>query len=173
MGVFLGDYSIHGKRPSVEEELAKHGSHNQKTHGGKGGGGGGSGGGGATSSNTKDDESKRNDKIVDSISDDVDEVKNALDEYYDDLEDGADDDEVIRKISDSLDAATRKMEQATETKDYDRHTTLMDTAQGHLRDAFVASTYGTGDFQNEFKRTLEVLSDKADDYLGDLENEDD
>ena len=44
MSVFLGDYSIHGKRPSVEEELAKHGSHNQKTHGGKGGSGGGGGG---------------------------------------------------------------------------------------------------------------------------------
>jgi hypothetical protein len=43
MGIFLGDYSIHGKRPSVEEELAKHGSHNQKTHGGKGGGNKGSG----------------------------------------------------------------------------------------------------------------------------------
>ena len=44
MGVFLGDYSIHGKRPSAEEELAKHGSHNQKTHGGKGGSGGSGGG---------------------------------------------------------------------------------------------------------------------------------
>jgi hypothetical protein len=49
MSIFLGDYSIHGKRPSAEEELAKHGSHNQKTHGGGGGSGGGSGGGNAPS----------------------------------------------------------------------------------------------------------------------------
>jgi len=48
MGVFLGDYSIHGKRPSVKEELAKHGSHDQKTHGRKGGKGGGGGGGSTT-----------------------------------------------------------------------------------------------------------------------------
>ena len=49
MSVFLGDYSIHGKRPSVEEELVKHGSHNQKTHGG-GGSGSSSGGGGSAPS---------------------------------------------------------------------------------------------------------------------------
>ena len=34
MGVFLNDHGL-------EEEVKKHGSHNQKTHGGKGGGGGG------------------------------------------------------------------------------------------------------------------------------------
>jgi hypothetical protein len=48
MAIFLGDYSIHGKRASVEEELAKHGSHNQASHGRKGGGRKGGGGGGGT-----------------------------------------------------------------------------------------------------------------------------
>lgn len=37
MGVFLNDHGL-------ELEVLKHGSHNQKTHGGKGGSGGGGGG---------------------------------------------------------------------------------------------------------------------------------
>ena len=51
MAVFLGDYSTHGKRPSVEEQLAKHGSHNQASHGGKGGAKGSGGGGSAVERN--------------------------------------------------------------------------------------------------------------------------
>jgi len=69
MGVFLGDYSIHGKRPSVEKELAKHGSHNQKTHGG--GGSRSSSGGGISKTEARKDLVKANnamnngyDKIV-------------------------------------------------------------------------------------------------------------
>ena len=63
MGVFLGDYSIHGKRPSVEEELAKHGSHNQKTHGGKGGGNKGGGGGGGSTTPMADRPEGPSDKV--------------------------------------------------------------------------------------------------------------
>jgi hypothetical protein len=47
MGVFLNDHGL-------EEEVKKHGSHNQASHGGKGGGrkGGGGGGGSAPSAST-------------------------------------------------------------------------------------------------------------------------
>lgn len=169
MGVFLGDYSIHGKRPSVEEELAKHGSHNQKTHGGKGGSGGV---GGTSPSSDKDDETKRDDELVDNLATEVDELKSEIDEYYDGLDDGDDDDKVIGRVSDSLDAATQNMDRAVDNKDYDTHTQLMDTAQGHLRDAATAASYGSQEFTSQFKRTMERLADKAESYVGDLEDVD-
>jgi hypothetical protein len=172
MGVFLGDYSIHGKRPSVEEELAKHGSHNQKTHGGKGGSGGIGVGSGATPSDAKDDDTKRDDELVDNLATEVDELKSEIDEYYDDIEDGDDDDRVIERVSDSLDASTQNMDRAMDTKDYDTHTQLMDTAEGHLRDAATAASYGSEEFTSQFKRTMERLADKAESYVGNLEGVD-
>jgi len=63
MAIFLGDYSIHGKRASVEEELAKHGSHNQASHGGKGGGR--KGGGTYDDSKFNPDDSEGEDSIED------------------------------------------------------------------------------------------------------------
>jgi hypothetical protein len=40
MAINIHDYSLQGKREDLVTDLAKHGSHNQKTHaGGKGGGG--------------------------------------------------------------------------------------------------------------------------------------
>ena len=168
MGVFLGDYSIHGKRPSVEEELAKHGSHNQKTHGGKGGSGG-SGGGSAPNGN--DTSNGRDDKLVDKLADDVDELKNELDEYYNDIEDGDPDDEIIGRVSDSMDAATQNMEYAMDAKDIDRHSATMDTAEGHLRDAASAASYGSNELQDSFKRPLERLADSVNNYLDTLDDD--
>jgi hypothetical protein len=159
----------------VQDAVRKHGSHNQASHGGKGGGAkGGGGGGGGTPSDAKNDESMRDDKVVDALATEVDELKIEIDEYYDALDD-ADveiDEDVVGRVSDSLDAATQNMDRAMEVKDIDKHEAFMDTAEGHLADAAMAITYGSADMQSNFKRTIEQLRDKAGDYLGDLDDSD-
>jgi hypothetical protein len=157
-------------RKLLEVAVQKHGSHNQASHGGKGGGRKG-GGGGGTAPSDNDTGTGRDDKLVDQLATDVDKVKEDLDAFYDDLDDGDSDDDVIGRVSDSLDASTRNMESAMNTTDIDKHTALMDTAEGHLRDAASAASFGSKDLQDSFKRPLERLADEANSYLLTLDDD--
>ena len=163
MGIFLQDYGLSGR--SELDSVRKHGSHDQSSHNPKkGGGGGGSG------SSTYDSGAGRDDKLVDQIATDLDKVKVDMEEYYNDLDDGDDDEEVVGRVSDSLDAAERHMEYAAQAKDIDKHEALMDTAEGHLRDAATAASWGSKEFTDSFKRPIERLADRAGDYLGTLDD---
>ncbi len=164
----LNDYTLAGKREDFVIPVAKHGSHDQSSHNPKKGGGGAGGGGG---SSTNDSGTGRDDKLVDELATDVDELKVEMEEYYNDLDDGDDDEEVIGRVSDSIDAAERNMNSAAQTKDIDKHEAFMDTAEGHLRDAANAASYGSKDFTDTFKRPIERLADRANDYLGTLDSE--
>ena len=163
MGIFLQDYGLSGR--SELDSVRKHGSHDQSSHNPKKGGGAGGGGG----SSRDDSATGRDDKLVDQLATDVDELKVELEEYYNDLDDGAPDDDVVARMSDSLNAAERKMDAAAETNDIDKHEALMDTAEGHLRDAASAASYGSPDLQELFARPLKGLADRAMDYLETLD----
>ena len=78
MGIFLNDHGL-------EEEVLKHGSHNQKTHGGKGGSGGGGGGGGLTAETVSQNKQAlaNMDATANKIMDKMD------DDEYEDSDDGA------------------------------------------------------------------------------------
>ena len=156
----------------VKDAVLKHGSHNQSSHGKKGGGGSGGSGGGAASSESGTG-TGRDDKLVDQLATDVDEIKEELDEYYNDLDDDDDDDVVIGRTRDSLSAATTNMDNAANTKDIDKHQAFMDTAEGHLRDAANSTSFGSNDLQDSFKRPIERLADQALDYLLTLDADDD
>lgn len=156
----------------VKDAVLKHGSHNQSSHGRKGGGGSGGGGGGAASSESGTG-TGRDDKLVDQLATDVDELKEEVDEYYNDLDDDDDDDVAIGQVRDALSAATTNMDNAANTDDIDKHEAFMDTAEGHLRDAANAASFGSRDLQDQFKRPIERLADQAMDYLVTLDADDD
>jgi len=157
-------------RKLLETAVQKHGSHNQASHGGKGGGRKG-GGGGGTAPSDSDTGTGRDDKLVDQLATDVDELKEELDEYYNDLDDDNDDDVAIGRARDSLSAATTNMDNAANTDDIDKHEAFMDTAEGHLRDAASAVSFGSKDLQDSFKRPMERLADQAMDYLVTLDDD--
>ena len=146
----------------VKSAVLKHGSHNQSSHGKKGGGGSGGGGGASSESGTG---TGRDDKLVEEIATDVAGLKERVEEYYNDLDDGDPDEEVIGRMSDSIDAAERNMDRAIEQTDPAKHEAFMDTARGHLMDAAVKVTDGSESLAKKFKKPIEQLADQAKTYL--------
>ena len=151
--------------------VAKHGSHNQSSHG-RGSKGGGGGGGGSASS-TNDTGRGRDDKLVDDLANDVEDLKGRLDTFTDNQSDieASVDEVAIGRVSDSLDAATQNMDRAVEMKDDKTHGALMDTAQGHLQDAKAAASFGSKKLKDKFERPISRLADQALDYTSLLDSD--